>query len=335
MDFLFFDPIVPVILTVETESEKFSINQDTGVLSTKVKLDFEEESSYTVLLSISDGTNRDEASVLVEVLDINDNSPVFENHPASVSVPEDHTVGDNVTSVTATDADARFNGEVRYTLLGGAGRFSVDQETGVITLAAPLDRETQDVYHLVITAQDQGRPSRSTTTTLDISVTDINDNAPIFSKQQYEITVSEHAEVGTAVGDVMATDKDDGANAIVTYHIVKQEPSSTSPVFIIDAESGSISLVEKLDYGKAKRYTLEVEGQDGGIPVLNGSATVTVLVEDVNDKVPVFSKDQYNVSVYENLAGGTALVSLEVTDEDEVREDKQTYVNYIPFKLTM
>ncbi|ROL52056.1 Protocadherin Fat 4 [Anabarilius grahami] len=318
VDFLSIDPIVPVILTVESEAEKFSINQDTGVLSTKVKLDFEEESSYTVLLSISDGTNRDEASVLVEVLDINDNSPVFESHLPSVSVPEDHTVGDDVTSVKATDADAGFNGEVRYTLLGGAGRFSVDQETGVITLAAPLDRETQDVYHLVITAQDQGRPSRSTTTTLDISVTDINDNAPIFSKQQYEITVSEHAEVGTAVVDVMATDKDDGANAIVTYHIVKQEPSSASPVFIIDAESGSISLAEKLDYGKAKRYNLEVEGRDGGIPVLTGSATVTVWVEDVNDKAPVFSKDQYDVSVYENLAGGTALVSLDVTDEDEV-----------------
>ncbi|ROL52057.1 Protein dachsous [Anabarilius grahami] len=318
VDFLSIDPIVPVILTVESEAEKFSINQDTGVLSTKVKLDFEEESSYTVLLSISDGTNRDEASVLVEVLDINDNSPVFESHLPSVSVPEDHTVGDDVTSIKATDADAGFNGEVRYTLLGGAGRFNVDQETGVITLAAPLDRETQDVYYLVITAQDQGCPTRSNTTTLDISVTDINDNAPIFSRQLYEITVSEHAEVGRAVLDVMATDKDDGANAIVTYHIVKQEPSSASPVFIIDAESGSISLAEKLDYGKAKRYNLEVEGRDGGLPVLTGSATVTVWVEDVNDKAPVFSKDQYDVSVYENLAGGTALVSLEVTDEDEV-----------------
>ncbi|XP_077102018.1 protocadherin Fat 4-like [Siphateles boraxobius] len=317
VDFLSIDPIVPVTLAVETEADKFSINQATGVLSTKVKLDFEEKSSYTVQLSITDGSNRDEASVLVEVLDINDNSPVFENHPATVSVPEDHKVGDNVTSVTATDADAGFNGEVRYTLLGGAGRFNVDQETGVITLADPLDRETQDMYNLVITAQDQGRPSRSTTTNLDISVTDINDNAPIFSKQSYETTVSEHAEVGTAVVDVMATDKDDGPNAIVTYHIVKQEPSSTPPVFSIDADSGSIILAEKLDYGKAKRYNLEVEGQDGGTPILTGNATVTVWVEDVNDKAPVFSKDQYDVSVYENLAGGTVLVSLEVTDEDE------------------
>ncbi|KTF99996.1 hypothetical protein cypCar_00023246, partial [Cyprinus carpio] len=295
VDFLSLDPMVPVILKVESETDKFSINQDTGVLLTKVKLDFEEKSSYTVQVSISDGTNRDEASVLVEVLDINDNSPEFEIHPATVSISEDYTVGDDVTSVTATDADSGFNGEVLYTILGGVGRFSVDQETGVITLAAPLDRETQNEYRLMITAQDQGRPSRSATTTLDISLTDINDNAPIFSKQQYETTVSEHAEVGTSVIDIMATDKDDGENAIVTYHIVKQEPSSTPFVFTIDEESGSISLAGKLDYGKAKRYTLEVEGRDGGNPTLNGSTLVTVWVEDINDKAPVFSKDQYDM----------------------------------------
>ncbi|KAF4118311.1 hypothetical protein G5714_000362 [Onychostoma macrolepis] len=317
IDFLSLDPLVPVTLTVESDADKFSINQDTGVLSTNVKLDFEEKSSYTVRVSITDGTNRDEASVLVEVLDINDNSPEFETHPATVSVPEDHTVGDDVASVTAKDADSGFNGEVRYTLLRGAGRFNVNQETGVITLADPLDRETQEVYSLVITAQDQGRPSQSNTTVLEISVTDINDNAPIFSKQQYETTVSEHAEVGTNVIEIMATDKDDGENAIVIYHIVKQEPSSTPPVFTIDEESGFISLAAKLDYGKAKKYTLEVEGRDGGTPVLTGSASVTVWVEDVNDKAPVFSKDQYDVFVYENLAGGTVVVSLEVTDEDE------------------
>ncbi|XP_056312425.1 protocadherin Fat 4 [Danio aesculapii] len=317
VDFLSIDPIVLVTLTVETEGDKFSINKDTRVLYTKVKLDFEEKSSYTVLLSISDGTNRDEASVLVEVLDINDNSPEFEDHPPTVSVSENHIVGEDVASVKATDADAGFNAEVQYTLLGGAGRFNIDQETGVITLAAPLDRETQDEYHLVITAQDQGRPSLSTTTDLGITVTDINDNSPIFSKQQYETTVFEDAEVGADVVVVMATDKDDGLNAVVSYHIVNQQPPSDTPVFNIDSDSGSITLAEKLDYGKAKRYTLDVEGRDGGSPSLTGSAVVIVWVEDVNDKPPVFSKDEYDVSVYENLVGGTALVSLEVTDEDK------------------
>ncbi|XP_056312427.1 protocadherin Fat 1-like isoform X2 [Danio aesculapii] len=326
VDFLSIDPFVPVNLTVETEGDKFAINKDTRVLYTKDKLDYEEESSYTVLLSISDGTNRDEASILVELLDINDNSPEIEDHPPTVSVSENHIVGEDVASVKATDADAGFNAEVQYTLLGGAGRFNIDQETGVITLAATLDRETQDEYHLVITAQDQGRPSLSTTTDLGITVTDINDNSPIFSKQQYETTVFEDAEVGADVVVIMATDKDDGLNAVVSYHIVNQQPPSDTPVFNIDSDSGSITLAEKLDYGKAKRYTLDVEGRDGGSPSLTGSAVVIVWVEDVNNKPPVFSKDQYDVSAYENLVGGTALVSLEVTDEDKDRFSKGHFI---------
>lgn len=279
------------------------------------------KSSYTVHLSITDGTNRDEASVQVDVLDINDNSPTFLPNPTTVTIPEDLAVGDNVTSVQATDADSDLNGEVRYALLGGAGRFRIDEETGVITVAAPLDREDQDEYKLEITARDQGHPSRSTTTTLDVSVTDINDNSPIFSKQQYEVTVSEDATVGTDVLNVTAVDKDEGSNAVVTYHIVRQDPPSTPPVFSVDAMTGSINLADKLDYGKAKRFTLQVEGRDGGSPALTGSAVVVVWVEDVNDKAPEFSMKQYNVAVFENLPSGGALVSLEVTDEDEVSED--------------
>ncbi|KAA0721886.1 Protocadherin Fat 4 FAT tumor suppressor -like protein 4 [Triplophysa tibetana] len=317
IDFLSIDPIIPVTLTVESEADKFSIDQNTGVLSTKVKLDYELKSSYIVQMSITDGTNRDEASVQVDVLDINDNSPMFVLNPARVTIPEDLTVGDNVTSVQARDADSDLNGEVWYTLLGGAGRFSIDEETGVITVAAPLDREDKDEYNLDITARDQGRPSRSTSITLDISITDINDNAPIFSKQQYEVTVSEHALVGADVLNVTAVDKDEGSNAVVTYHIIRQEPPSTPPIFSIDAVTGSIHLAEKLDYSRAKRFTLQVEGRDGGSPVLTGSAVVIVWVEDVNDKLPEFSMEQYNVAVYENLPTGAALVSLEVTDQDE------------------
>ncbi|TRY64470.1 hypothetical protein DNTS_017153 [Danionella cerebrum] len=325
VDILVIDPIVAV-LNVESEMDKFSINQETGYLSTKGKLDFEEKSSYTVLLSISDGTSRDEASVLVEVLDVNDNSPVFEDPPRMISVEEESTARDNILTLKATDLDAGFNGEVRYTLLGGAGMFSIDQESGVLTSVAPLDRETEAMYSLEITAQDQGRPSLSTKTDLDITVTDINDNAPIFSQQQYETKVSEDGEVGAHVLDVLATDKDEGLNAAVSYSIVRQDPLLDDLVFTIDPETGSIKLAGKLDYAQAKRFTLYVEGQDGGSPSLTGSAVVIVWVEDVNDKAPVFTKEKYDVSVYENLAAETELVFLVVTDEDEDGFSKGSFI---------
>ncbi|XP_049325192.1 cadherin-23 isoform X5 [Astyanax mexicanus] len=317
VSFLSVAPIVSVTLTVETEADKFSIDQVTGMLSTKVKLDYETQKNYTVQVSLTDGTNLDEALIYVEVLDINDNSPVFDPIPSSIEIPEDAAIGDNVTTVSATDADSGLNGEVRYSLEGSAGMFSVNPDTGLITVAAKLDRETQDKYSFRAVAQDQGRPTLSGEASLVVTITDVNDNAPIFTKQQYETFIKENATIGTDVTSVSATDKDEGLNAVVLYYITKQEPPSSPEIFTINATSGSISLAQELDYSKVKRYTLEVEGRDHGSPSLTGTAVVEVWVEDVNNNPPKFSQDLYNVAVYENIDPGSALVSLEVTDEDE------------------
>ncbi|KAI5625920.1 protocadherin Fat 3-like [Silurus asotus] len=315
--FLSVSPATPVILTVETEADKFSVDQLTGTLTTKVKLDHEVQKNYTVLVSISDGVNRDEATVYVDVLDINDNSPKFPSSSFSVIIPEDAGIGSSVTNVEATDADSGLNAEIRYSLEGTAGMFAVNPETGFIVVTAELDRETKHEYNLTMVAQDQGRPSLSATASVVVTVTDVNDNPPIFSKQRYEASVFENATGGTHLIVVNATDKDEGPNAEVSYHIAKQEPPSSPAAFSIDATLGIISVAQKLDYSKVKKYSLEVEARDGGSLSLTGSAVVVVLVEDVNDKPPKFSKDQYDVAVYENIAPGSPLVSLEVTDENE------------------
>lgn len=320
MTFLSVSPSVPHhTLTVTKEADKFSIDQLTGMLTTKVKLDHETQKNYTVQVSISDGTNSDEALVHVDVLDINDNSPKFASSSVAINIPEDAIIGTNVTSVQATDADSGLNAEIRYSLEGSAGMFSMNPETGLIFVVAALDRETQDKYNLLVVAQDQGRPPLSAMASVVVTLTDVNDNAPVFSTQWYEASVLENATIGFNLSVVNATDKDEGPNSEVTYHIAKQEPPSSPPAFSIDAISGIISVAQKLDYSKAKKYSLEVEGRDGGSPSLTGSATVVVLVEDVNDKAPEFSKDQYDVAVYENIAPGSPLVSLEVTDANEVR----------------
>lgn len=319
MTFLSVSPTVPVTLTVETEADKFSIDQLTGMLTTRVKLDHELQRNYTVLVSISDSTNRDEASVLVEVLDINDNSPHFDPESFAIDIQEDAAIGTNVTHVKATDADSGLNAEIRYSLEGSAGMFSINSVTGLIIVVATLDRETQDEFTFIVVARDQGRPPLSATASVVITLTDVNDNAPVFSTQRYEASVLENSTVGTNVIGINATDKDFGPNGVVTYHMTKQEPASVPAAFSIDAVSGIICVSEKLDYSKAKKYMLEVEARDGGGPSLTGSAMVVILVEDVNDKPPRFSKDQYDVHVFENIAPGAPLVLLEVTDDNEVR----------------
>ncbi|XP_041642272.1 protocadherin Fat 4 [Cheilinus undulatus] len=308
---------VPVTLRVETEAEKFSISDD-GELTTRMKLDYDEgPHNYSVEISISDGVSSDRAMVEVQVTDINDNSPVFSPASITASVPEDAEQGTNVTVVSATDKDSGFNQEIRYSLRGGEGRFSVHPLSGALSVAAPLDRETRAEYELLLVAEDQGRPSRSATASLLVQVSDINDNAPVFSSAEYKVEVSEEESVGSSFLAVTASDPDEGANGTVSYSIVQQSPPSEPAIFELDSSSGILSLAQPLDYSEVKVYQLTVQASDGGSPPLTRNISVLVTVKDVNNNRPKFSKDSYNVSVYENLASGASILTLEVTDRDE------------------
>ncbi|XP_054872856.1 cadherin-23-like [Amphiprion ocellaris] len=242
--------------------------------------------SYSVEISITDGINSDSAVVQVEVTDINDNSPVFTSSSVTKSVPEDADVGTSITAVPATDKDSGFNKEIRYSLREGLGRFSIDPVSGMVSVAAVLDRETQAEYDLLVVAEDQGRPARN-------------------------------GGSGTSLLSLSATDSDEGANGRVTYSITQQSPSSEAAVFALDSSSGTLQLVQPLDYSKVKVYNLKVQASDGGTPSLVGSGSVVVKVKDVNNNPPEFSKESYDVSIPENLASGASILTLEVTDKDE------------------
>ncbi|XP_014894869.1 protein dachsous-like [Poecilia latipinna] len=308
----------PVTLQVTTEADKFSISE-TGEVTTTVKLDHDDgPHNYSVGISISDGATTDTAVVEVQVTDINDNSPVFASSSVSKSVPEDTEVGSNITEVAATDKDSGFNQEIRYSLRGGDGRFFIDPVSGMVSLAAALDRETTAAYELLVVAEDQGRPARSATATLAIQVTDANDNTPRFSQPEYQVEVSETEAVGTSLLTLSAEDPDEGANGRVTYSISEQSPSSEPAVFQLDASSGILSLVQPLNYSEVKEFTLSVQASDGGSPSLVGNGSVVVKVKDVNNNPPKFSKERYDVAISENLASGASILTLEVTDVDEV-----------------
>ncbi|KAG7235236.1 hypothetical protein INR49_003079 [Caranx melampygus] len=152
--------ITPVTLRVDTEADKFDLSSD-GELTTKVKLDYDEAPrNYSVDISISGGGSRDTAVVKVQVIDVNDNSPVFASGSITKSVPEDAEVGTNVTDVPATDKDSGFNKEIRYSLRGGEGKFALDPVSGMVSVAGALDRETKSEYSLLVVAEDQGPNGR-------------------------------------------------------------------------------------------------------------------------------------------------------------------------------
>ncbi|CAJ1052822.1 cadherin-23-like [Xyrichtys novacula] len=317
VNFLPAAPEIPVTFTVDTEADKFDISSK-GELITKVKLDHDEAPhNYSVGISISDGVNRDSAVVEVQVTDINDNSPVFSSSSVTASVSEGAEVGTNVTAVPATDKDSGFNKQIRYSLKGGEGRFSIDPLSGMVSVAGELDRETRAEYELLVMAEDLGRPAKSATASLLVQVSDINDNSPVFSSAEYLVEVLEEEPVGTSVLTVTAADSDEGANGRVSYSILQQSPPSDPAVFQLDSSNGTLRLAQTLDYSKVKMYSLIVQASDGGSPSLTGNSSVVIKVKDVNNNPPEFSKESYDVAVTENLPGGSSILTLEVTDKDE------------------
>ncbi|NXW64891.1 CELR3 protein, partial [Eurystomus gularis] len=295
-----------------------------GIISTKTKLDYESQNNYILNISLSDGNATDYATVFIKVTDVNDNSPKFGVANTTVTILESMPAGTSVTSVSATDADEGFNGLVVYTLKGGEGRMDINI-SGSVLLEKELDREKQAFYNLTVIASDQGQPMLSTALSLTVIIDDVNDNPPVFSASRYEASVPEDEVLGRALLTVSATDLDAGANALVKYRIVSQQPVTSSPVFLINLTTGQLSLSQQLDYETIKQFEIEVEASDGGQPSLSATTHVVVRVLDVNDNPPEFNQAVYDVFVFENLQKGSPIYTFSVTDEDEVENARITY----------
>lgn len=295
--------------TNENNNDKFSLDKDTGVLKTIGQLDRESQSKYSLTAHVQD---RDksfwECSSQLEILvsDLNDNAPKFTETSYSTALPEDVKVGTLVTKVHATDDDIGINRKVRYEFVDSAdGHFLIATDSGIVTLAKPLDRETKEMYNLTVKALDQGTPQLFSTAKLIVNVQDINDNPPEFTSKSYFASVPEINQVGTEVARVLAESKDTGINAIVYYSIVG---GNEHKKFHIDNSTGVISIAEQLDYERAHDYFLTIQAIDAGIPPLRNYATVNITVTDCNDNAPIFNQLSYRASVRED-----AKISEEVT----------------------
>ncbi|NWX99920.1 CELR3 protein, partial [Nothoprocta ornata] len=305
-----------------------------GIIRTKTKLDYESQKNYTLNISLSDGKAEDYATVFITVTDVNDNSPVFGVISTTINALENVPVGTTLINVSATDADEGFNGFVVYALKGGEGKIDIDS-SGLILLEKELDRETQEIYNLTVIASDQGQPVLSTALNLTVIVDDVNDNPPVFGSSRYEISVFEDEVLGKTLLTLSATDLDAGANALVKYRIVSQNPSTPLPVFLVNLTTGQLSLSQQLDYETIKQYEIQVEASDGGQPSLSTTTLVVVHVLDINDNPPEFDQATYDVFVFENIRKGSPIYIFSITDKDEVlKRIITTIVEYVESKPT-
>ncbi|NWS75769.1 CADH8 protein, partial [Crotophaga sulcirostris] len=324
---------IKYILSGDGAGTIFVINDKTGDIHAMKRLDREEKAEYTLTAQAVDrDTNKPlepPSEFIIKVQDINDNAPEFVDGPYHATVPEMSVVGTFVTKVTATDADDPVYGnsaKLVYSILEGQPYFSIEPHTAIIKTALPnMDREAKEEYFVVIQAKDMGghMGGLSGTTTVTITLTDVNDNPPKFAQSLYHFSVMEDVALGEPIGRVKANDLDIGENAKSSYDIIEGDGMDIFEI-TTDAQTqdGIIRVRKPLDFETKKSYTLKVEAVNihidprfiSGGP-FKDTATVKIVVEDA-DEPPVFSSPTYLLEVHENAAINSVIGQVTAHDPD-------------------
>uniref|UniRef100_A0A8C0VUZ2 Cadherin-10 n=1 Tax=Castor canadensis TaxID=51338 RepID=A0A8C0VUZ2_CASCN len=327
------DGSLKYILSGDGAGTLFVIDERTGDIHATRRIDREEKAFYTLRAqAVNRRTLRPvepESEFVIKIHDINDNEPTFPEEIYAASVPEMSVVGTSVVQVTATDADDPSYGNsarVIYSILQGQPYFSVEPETGIIRTALPnMNRENREQYQVVIQAKDMGGQmgGLSGTTTVNITLTDVNDNPPRFPQNTIHLRVLESSPIGTAVGSVKATDADTGKNAEVEYRIIDGDGTDMFDIMTEkDTQEGIITVKKPLDYESRRLYTLKVEAENTHVDPrfyylgpFKDTTIVKISIEDV-DEPPVFSRSSYLFEVHEDIEVGTIIGTVMARDPD-------------------
>jgi protocadherin-16/23 len=297
----------------------FRIDSSTGAIKTASLLNHEIRSN--VLLNIQ-ATNGDppvygHTQVNIEIEDVNDNAPEFESNVVRISVPENVDTGNTLYAAHARDKDSGANGVVRYKIINNSATgslFSIDPKLGHLTLTRRLDYETTQRHSLIITATDTGIPPLSANLTVLVEVQDVNDNPPVFERNEYGKTVEESRAVNSQIIQVTAVDLDTGNNARLTYRLLPV--NNSDEIFGIFPNSGWLYLKRNLDRESRDRYELTVSATDNGTPSQSATTRVLIDVSDANDNDPRFPKEAYEFTVEENQRRGCLVGKISATDND-------------------
>ncbi|XP_045579281.1 protocadherin beta-11-like [Salmo salar] len=269
----------------------FNIDMATGTISVSGQIDYEKDNKYEIRVEAKDqGGLTDSSKVVIEVLDVNDNAPVINVMSFSSPVSENAPPGTTIAIINVKDADSERNGQITCSIntnLPFKIQSSLSSYYNLISDGA-LDRETTPEYNITITTTDSGSPPLSSTRTLHLRISDVNDNAPLFRQSSYSAYVTENNSPGMSIFTVSARDSDWNQNARVSYLLEDTQISGTpvSTYISINSETGVLHAVRSFDYEQIKQLTLVVKAQDGGSPPLSSNVTVTIFIQDQNDNAP-------------------------------------------------
>ncbi|XP_039872382.1 protocadherin alpha-2-like isoform X10 [Simochromis diagramma] len=318
-------------------NDYFSLDiQSTGDQSVSAELvlqkalDREKQAVIELTLTAIDGGKSPKTGTLqiqVNVLDVNDNSPVFSKSLYKVQVIENANIGTPLLTLTASDLDDGINGQVVYTFtergrLNPDDKFSLNNNTGEITVRGNIDYEENQAFEIRVQARDRGTPPRSAHGKVLVEVIDVNDNAPEISVSSIMSSVKEDAEIGTAVAMVTITDQDGGKNGLTNCKITGSVPFKLKSNY---KNYYSLLVDGLLDRETVSRYDIYIVATDEGTPSLSSTTVITIHVSDVNDNPPKFPNSPITLYVKENSPIGTTIHKLTTTDLDLNENAKSMY----------
>ncbi|XP_044220523.1 protocadherin alpha-3-like [Thunnus albacares] len=309
-----------------TADPLFHVNQNDGILYVSRKIDREDVCAQSSTCLINLKTVLEDPLevhyVGVEVLDINDHSPSFPEKDKTLEISESVLPGARFQLKASRDRDSGHFSVQQYKLShNDYFRLEVkdkgeDGKIPILVVQKPLDRETAGSHSLVLTALDGGKPPKSGEMNILVNVLDINDNAPVFTKDVYSVMLDENAPVGTTVIQVNATDLDDGTNADVVYSFSNSMNQKLLNIFDINKSTGEIMVKGLIDYEEKDKYEIEIEASDKGFAPLTTEKSVIIKIVDVNDNAPEIEVTSFSSSISEDSRPGTTVALISVNDLD-------------------
>uniref|UniRef100_A0A672FRC6 Cadherin domain-containing protein n=1 Tax=Salarias fasciatus TaxID=181472 RepID=A0A672FRC6_SALFA len=277
--------------TLDDVRKVFHVNEENGEISLIGNIDFEDARHFQINLRASDeGGLSDSCKLVIDVQDVNDNKPQINIMSKSNVISEDASLNTVVTVINIDDKDTEENGKVQCFISDNVPfvlKLSTNNFYSLLTDSG-LDRERSSEYNITVTCSDEGVPSLSSSVTLTLQISDVNDNPPVFERSSYEAHIVENNTPGLSIFTVKATDADWNQNARVSYIL---EDSSINGVPVssyvsVSADSGAIHAVRSFDFEQIKDFQFLVKAQDGGSPPLSSNVTVKILIQDQNDNPP-------------------------------------------------
>ncbi|XP_059378024.1 putative protocadherin beta-18 [Carassius carassius] len=311
--------IYSITNTLDKVRDIFEINETDGKVRLIGLVDYEQDRHFEIRVQASDhGGFTDSCKIIVDVIDINDNKPLINIMSKTNVIAENSASETVVTMINVQDLDSGENGKVHCSINENIPFTLRSTNANFFSLVTDgdLNRERESEYNISVTCADEGVPSLSSSVTLSLKISDVNDNAPVFDKSTYEASVQENNTPGLSIFTVRARDADFNQNARVSYILDDSSVNGVpvSSLVSVTADSGVIHAVRSFDYEQIKDFQFRVKAQDGGSPPLSSNVSVKIMIQDQNDNAPqVLYPVQSGASVVAEIVPRSADVGYLVT----------------------